>query len=169
VINPGTILFLKRRELSLNPLSWISLLISAFQGKYTHTAIVFKTLDGILRVREMTWKGLKVTDLNSYFSEYRERLVFIMRKNNFSESEFNLSCGLNNCCYDYNNLLFFQVVYRIFGLYFFDRTDKMRTCSQDTAEQYNLIEKIFEDTEKISPNELYLQLTKNIKNGTKNF
>ena len=153
----GIVILLTAKKVKLNrPNTWISKLIELIQGKYTHSAIIYKQCDGYY-VRDVDGKGVHRTKLCDYILKYKDRI-----KDNFyrvKNIQYKYPIKLNDYCikdnskYDFKNLILFQLLLSITGKYFGKKTKYEHTCSEDTARcinQYVGFE-LFENPDSIYP------------------
>ena len=160
-LKTGDIILLTKRDLSFNPRSWSSWLIS-LSGKYTHTAIIY-SFCGDLYVRDVDICGNESILLSDYIEKYKHRITIKSHPYNFDSKilyHFNTKCRTEYIKYDFANLFIFQFIKFIFHKFVGKETKLKRTCSEDTSRMFNLLDNIFENPEEITPTEVAEQIKK---------
>ena len=164
----GNIIFLTRRKIKniLDYRGIISYLISLFSKTYnstidttkTHCAIIYTYNDKFM-VRDMDMTGTVNYTLEEYLEVNKDRGIVIIDNPfctcNGTKDDFNRSCRELKINYDYNNLLFFQIIKSIFRIFVGKDTVTKRICAEDVMRQFNIIQKVFTKPEEWNPNELY--------------
>jgi hypothetical protein len=164
----GNIVFLTKRKIKniLDYRGIISYLISLFSNKSfnnldvikSHCAIIYSYND-VFMVRDMDMIGTVNYTLEEYLIKYGDRNPVIIINPfctcNGTKEEFNNSCRELKINYDYNNLLFYQIIKSIFRIFVGKDTITKRICSEDVMRQFNIIQKVFNNPEELNPNELY--------------
>jgi len=160
-LKEGSVIFITRRPFKFFSFrAWLSLLIEKFQGKVTHTAIVYKSPDGNMMVREMEKDGNIKIDLITYLKEYENRIYGIYEETKKSErlEVFNGYCHNQRSEYDFVNLLLKQPLKDITDIKL--NSPLKRICSEDTARCYNvLFPNTFTDVESTQPSDVYATLS----------
>jgi hypothetical protein len=154
----GDIILLTPRKLSLHPRSLLTNLISRFDGKYTHTGLIYSR-DGILYVREMEWEGVRHIMLSKYIDEVtEERISFLVKKeplNNEQLIVYNTLCKSEDAKYDYFNLIVYQLIKVLTNKFIGRDTTYRRNCAEDTARVYNkVVPNLFSKVREITPNQI---------------
>lgn len=161
----GSIIFLTKRDFSFSYRWLLSYLIAFFSKNKkqklsevkVHAAIIYE-YKGNLCVRDIDKFGDEHISLYKYIDMYKNRIEIYEYPYNISTKlieVFNHSCKTTKIVYDYKNLLIFQLIKSIFNIFVGRNTSIMRTCSEDTARQFNILKHIFELPEQITPNELF--------------
>ena len=156
----GSIIFLSRRK-GISFRAFVSYLIACFSTKNreevdrvpVHTAIVFRWR-GELHVRDMDYNGNNFLPLEEYRKKYAGRGRVKINPYDADVMVFNLNCRYNHAEYDFLNLLLFQVVKSIFGVFIGKNTIRYRICSEDCARMFNKIKPIFRNPEALTPTNL---------------
>jgi hypothetical protein len=157
----GDIILLTRRKFDWKIHRWVlSWAIHILTGKYVHSALIYRR-GGILFVREMEAVGVVHVPLNTYMKTYKNRGTIVREKNRLTvdeKAQMRDLCLREKAKYDYFNLLLWQPLKAVFGVFLGGNTKYRRACSEDTARIYNKVrENTFKDEKGITPMEVYEQ------------